>query len=946
MSAELDELQSELKSHFAALCEARRVNDLPVFALEHGLDAAAISSLSTMLKARLRVRGATLDRHWLLWVVWATEQGYDYDGDEYWHTFERRMPLWDRSWRPALRSWFVKFQKTYAGLKPTGPWARFFSIIAWPITHSLLPKDLQSQLAYTLYSLRFYLVSRLGQSPAEIGRFVASMSCDGSSRLRNFLEQEELAGRIILALLDDRVREERSSISPDTLARIVGDLEEARHARQWLHDTRKVVEVARLKGAARPAVDGSTAGDRSGSTTAERPLVLRPSMVLRRTAVDAWTVVMELPSFREIADVAPELAQFIRCTRCKVAGSTGWLPAGWLLTGAQRRTLSQWPSPDEPVLTFEKPNAAMDHLLLSEGRISPGPDWLFRIGSDSQAIEILSRLIRPGKSYLLVSAGEPRSLSIGQVTSVACAGVHASRLDVPASLSTELIAELKGAGLSVAQTIRIWPSGLAARGWDGEGATEWIEGECPCFAIEHDHPVDSYELSLGGGTPITISALAPGVATFIRLKPLALGNHVLSVKALRGALDAETVQHQLEGVVTLFVRLPSPWVSGTLGHSGLFVGSEPPEPTLDEFWEGLTRLDVLGPTGAHVTVCVELLDGAGDLIVREGVGPLILPLGPDTWRKAFAAFAGRDKHPWAYLQASSGRIVVDGDELGVSHIQLHRVVAPVRWVWHSTPKAVLLKLVDDHDAGTPLGVTFHAFAVPVGGEPLTPEFATAGFEPTAPGGLFVATYGKHREALIVSMPKVDGGFGGLLINPSLGDVADSPDGLISLIGAVAAWSDARLVGPLAAQRRDHIVACLKERLFALLCGSRWAQAERRYIQGVGGEANTDLMIGYFNPGRTFGTVLARDAIKYSLMPDHERLREFSSLAHRYQVPGHIHCKAALEFCDVIERGARLGEAELKDLVNKVWDAPIPLAGARLLHLVALRTRAVPMTGAA
>ena len=174
MSAELDELQSRLRSHFAALCEARRADDLPVFALEHGLDAAAILSLSIMLKARLRVHGATLDRHWLLWVVWATEQGYDYDGDEYWHTFERRMPLWDRSWRPELRSWFMKFQKTYAGLKPTGPWAKFFSIIAWPITHSLLPKDLQSQLAQTLYFLRLQiLVSRLGLPPAEIARFVA-----------------------------------------------------------------------------------------------------------------------------------------------------------------------------------------------------------------------------------------------------------------------------------------------------------------------------------------------------------------------------------------------------------------------------------------------------------------------------------------------------------------------------------------------------------------------------------------------------------------------------------------------------------------------------------------------------------------------------------------------------------------------------------------------------
>jgi hypothetical protein len=471
MSAALDDLQSELRSHFAALSQARRDDDLPVFALEHGLDASAVSSLSAMLQARLKVPGAPLEKHWLLWVIWATEQGYDYDGGEYWHTFERRMPSWDRSWRPALRSWFVRFQKTYAGLKPTGPWARFFSIIAWPITHSLLPRDLQSQLAHTLYSLRYYLVTRLDQTPAEIGRFVANMSYDGSPRLRNFLEQEEVAGRIILALLDDRDREARSSISPDTLARIVGDLEKARHARQWLRDTRKVVEVARLKGAARATTGSFNAGEKSNLPPTKRLPTIRPSMVLRRTAIDVWTPVMELPSLGDLAEVAPELAQFVRRTRCRVAGSSGWLPAGWLVTGAQRRTLSEWPSPTEPVLTFEKSNAAMDHLLLSEGRISPGPEWLFRIGPDGQAIEVLSRLIRPGKSYLRVSAGKHRSLSIARSTSLACAGVQGSHLDVPASLSADLIAELKSEGLSVAQTVRIWPSGLAARGWDGEGAT-------------------------------------------------------------------------------------------------------------------------------------------------------------------------------------------------------------------------------------------------------------------------------------------------------------------------------------------------------------------------------------------------------------------------------------------------------------------------------------------
>jgi hypothetical protein len=130
MAADLNALQMRLESHFLALASTRQEPLLPVFAFENGLDANELSHLSDMLKYALTTSGYRLYKHWLVWVVYATEQGYDYDGDEYWHTFERRMPHWDRRWRPNLRSWFVKFHKTYGGLRPVGRWAEFFSIIA------------------------------------------------------------------------------------------------------------------------------------------------------------------------------------------------------------------------------------------------------------------------------------------------------------------------------------------------------------------------------------------------------------------------------------------------------------------------------------------------------------------------------------------------------------------------------------------------------------------------------------------------------------------------------------------------------------------------------------------------------------------------------------------------------------------------------------------------
>lgn len=930
MSAALDGFQVRLEAHFGALSEKRRTDNLPVFALEHGLTTEDLSSLTSQLSLTLMKGGYRLSKHWLAWVVFSAEQGYDYDGDEYWYTFKQRMPGWDDGWRPSLRSWFAKFHKQYGGLLPVGRWANFFSIIAWPITHALLPKDLQWQLARTLYGLRYSLVARLDQPVGELGRYVARMTHGGSSRYENFLEQEELVGSIILGLLGQRMHDGIAVILPSTLERIVGDLEKARNARQWLHDTRKAVEVARLKGTTRRGADGVSA--QCEARPSERKPAIRPTLLLRHTAADEWTPIIEIPSFREVADLSPELDGFLRKTRCAIAGSPGWRPPGWLLTGTQRRVLDTWPAGGRPVLSFQSANAAIDHLLASEACLATGPNSLFRIGSDGQAIEVLGRLIRPGQSYILASSTELPTLSMATTTNIRGRGVTAVRFEVPTALSTTDIAEFKVAELSVAETIRIWPSGLAARGWDGEGATEWLDNESPCFAIQHDHPVAEYEFRLGSTAPVRISAKPPGVPTFIKLQPLPAGNHVLSVSVTRSS--SERAIRPVEGLISLRVRPPSPWVSGTIGHSGLLVSCEPSEPTLDEFWEGLTELTVMGPSGRQVTVHVELLDGTGSRLALEQVAQLTLPLGDDSWRQAFSAFARLEKEPWIYLQATSGRIVVDGEDLGVMHLPLQRDVSPVRWVWHNTHRTTRLRLIDHHDSDTPLGLAFYPFGTPH--QPISIDFeqAAEGIEPDAPGGLFVATYGDHAETLVVSARKVDGGLHGLLVEPKFAEFDETRDLALDLIKAIRVWSGARLTGTLAAQRRLLVVERLQERLYEVMCGPEWAEAERNYRRGDrSSEACIEGFLTCFERDRTFAFVLARDARKFAHMADNVRQREFAALAQRYKVaPGAI-SKPALDLADVVQRRLDASDDELAVIIDHLWDRGALTAGARLIHLL-------------
>lgn len=934
MNADLDTFQFRLEAHFGEVAHSRQHLNMPVFALEHGLNADEISSLFLLLQQSLSNSGYRLSKHWLAWLVFATEQGYNYDGDEYWFTFSRRMPGWDNAWRPSIRTWFSKFNKQFNGIKPVGRWAEFFSIISWPITHALLPKDLQGQLARTLYMLRYNLVARLDQPVDELGKYVSRMTYGGSSRYENFLEQEALVGSIVLKLLGERSREGTIELLPSTLERIVQDLEKAGNARQWLRDTRRAIEVAQLRGAARLSTNGANSRGQQDPRSLEHKPRIRPTLLLRQTGESEWTPILEIPSFQEVADLTPELGEFLRTTRCAVEGSEGWRPPGWLLNGTQQRVINVWPRTDKPVLSFQMPNATMEHLLSSEACINAGPNWLFKVGSDGQAVELSNRLVRPGQAYIIVSRTAQPELSMATSAKIHCPGVTAIRFSLPMTLSGPQIDELKNAQLSVAETIRIWPAGLAARGWDGEGRTEWIESEFPCFAIEHDHPVAEYKLALNGAGSVNVLAKPPGVPTYIKLQPLAVGNHVLTVSIARTPSSAAI--RPVEGIISLSVRPPSPWISGSIGHTGMIVSCSPTEPTLDEFWEGLVQLEVMGPHSRQIEVFVELMDSSGARLALERVGTLTMPLGEGSWQQAFSSFARLDKEPWNYLKAASGRVIVDGEELGVVHIPLQRHAAPVRWVWHHTKASTVLRLVDDHDSDTPLQLCFYSFERPLEPVNLAPASVIEGIQPDMPGGLFVAMYGNRTETLVVSARKVDG-LRGLLVEPTFDTNEIDQAAAVDTISAIRMWSRARLTGALASERRNIVVDRLKEHLFFILCGPDWARAEMNFrLEKMSYEKALEGMLRCFDDDRTFGFIISRDARKYAHMAPHVRQREFASLAQRYSICPGATSKPALDLCDVINGHLEMSDAEVVLTIEQLWDYQALTAGARLIQLLGNR----------
>jgi hypothetical protein len=936
MPGSLDEWQERLDRHFSDLAASRVDSGFPIFALEHNLSTDDLQEISSLLHSYLKGH-QRLSTYWLLWVVYATEQGYGYDGHEYWVSFEHNTPHWrERARAEYLRNYFSKFQKAYNGVVPSGPWASWFRNIALPITHAILPRYLQFQFANALWEARYQFARLQNPTPATAGKLLASYAWDASSRFQEFLEQEELAGRIVLALLEQGTAQGQSPIYVPTLKRIVDDLVDVRRAGEWLKEARRVV-ADRFHGVDRSRPGFSSEKDQSGNLAAApvEPPSVRPALLLRKSSATSWSVVSEVPSFSGVARLSPELTQFLKTTRCTVAGTDdAMLPAGWTLYTQQKRIIKSWPQSGTPMIAFERQNAVLENILRGECRFPQGP-WVFRIANDGLAHEIVGRTVRPGQHYVVLSR-EPLNAGVSFATpaKIDCEGVTGVTLAMPEAVEAAETAELHRLGLQVSRSIRVWPAGLCIRNWDGEGHGDWLSTEAPCFAIAHDYAVDEYYVRLNSDPEMTIEGTRAGQPIFVRLPFLPPGRHVLSVRAKRIGLSVGSAAlRDLQGRVELKVRDPTPWKPGTTSHSGLAVTIDPPDPSLDSFWEGNVRVSVLGPEGRDVTCSIALTGRNGMSVLAQEIGKFDLPVSGSSWSQRFKRFANEDSRAWKYLEASTGRFVIRGEELGEYALHLERDPKPVRWICRVASQATHVRLVDDTGQEKIAEAEFIPLKQPGIPRTLDSASAMAGISAEAPGGLFVCRQGEFHDALIVSSSRGGADFRDLLVEPDLSDL--DPD-TARLLAIIQLWHEARLAGSLAESRREHIVRSLLGRLYLALCGSRWAHAEDTFLRNRLTQGSQQLERAI--------EAEARNSFPAALRHNHTQIVEstsagarwFAEAAQRYDVsddPGL--CTFALRLASCPFGLAAIYGAEVMTLLARIPDNPVLMRGARLLALLSI-----------
>ena len=931
----LEQWSQRLLRHFESLAGSRASSGQQIFALEHSLNDTEIEELSSLLRAELEGDGP-LSAHWLLWVIYASERGYAYAGDEYWPSFEAQTPRWEVDDRYKLARYFKKFRDAFGGVVPCGRWAEHFAIISWPITHAVLPRYLQRQFAKRLYELRHSLIALRAPTPGDVGRLLATNANHTSARFQVFLQQEVLAGQIALALLDIEPAIGEEIIYEPTLRRIISDLEKVRSARDWLRETRYVVKD-RFKGIG----DGRLGGIQGGRwRAAPTDLLIRPSIRLRHRGEGTWAVGLDIPSFQKVAALSASVRSFLMATRCRLNGANDVKPAGWLLSGNRRALLKRWPDVEKPLIQFEAPNNELDQLLEAECRLDRGPTWLFRIAGDGTAREIAGRIVRPGSRYVVVTTKEKPTLHTQMgYCRLDCVGIRAYRLEVPLYVPTEDVAWLSRLGLQVARTVRVWPGGLSARGWDGEGHGEWLTTEAPCFGIMHDHAVDEYVLRLDDGPEMAVKAGEQTMPVFVRIAPLPAGKHRLTVQARRSAMLEKTVATPAaEGFVQLHVREPAPWIPGTVSHTGLLATLDPHDADLDSLWKNEVSLSVQGPENHSVAVTVSLRDKDGRTILSKEIGgDMGLPVTRDEWSRTFSQFLEREEkvNAWRYLEAASGQLDIKGEELGEFSFRFEHDVLPLRWALRRDQENIAVRLVDDTgDETSRLQIRFFSMSRPFKAERVSPDEALfwRGVDPA--GGLFYAKQGHHRDAVVVIPGRRMGGLQSLVVESDFRDVREGLVGVGYALRLYSRWREARVYGSLGNVRKEHLLEGFRDNLYERLCGRNWARVEAAFRNARDRPHALNILQGAVAPRWPgFATCLRREYLQMN--DDYDRASQwYSDVTARYHVRSSQKlCDFALKLASQPDQLSDMEGKEPNEMLSAILRNPTILRGARLLAIL-------------
>lgn len=833
---DLQQWHDYFESHYDDLHKQRAKDIAPVFVFEHGLDSKKLTELKQSIHESLTACSPN-EKHWLPWIVYATEIGYEFDGHEYWYSFQEKTRNWHiYGNRPFIRDGFNKFVKSFGGYKPSGDWAKHFNIICYPITHAILPRDLQRQLARVLYDLRFHFNRSFLQSTEQLGNTILSRSEGTTKRFQRFSQNTELTGLIARELLSQNEKESENIILSSTLKRIVENLRSQRDAGSWLDEARDKAHFA--------SNDRFSRNTRSRVESDKSPLIrLEPKFLLRPTSEKGWDLYVDIPDLLPLAQQSTEFNDFLTESRPRINGSFYDKPLarGRLVSyGVVREKLKAVPDHKQPLLLFrrEKP-PALDKFFKEDFQLELTEYLLFKVHRDGIAYRQKSKFLSPSNRYLILSQKPISLVPLIFKQMVSGEDMHLYLINLPKTISNKEEDFLANLGFDIKSGINITPVGTPPATWDEEAYIEFLADESPCLAIEIVQEVESLKLEFGDNR---LEIPNPNIKKpiFVNLPYLPVGSYEFSVSGKRHNRN----DYEILGSSEIDIREPRSRQASTTSQNALLLFTDPFKPTFEELFAGKVSFDFWTPPDTVVTIYLILLSkqNHNNQLLKKKLITVSLPNDSHKLNtNIFEALQDtqiRGKSEDAY----SCLLEFETGELGTVPVTFEREFLPLKWNAKADNKnQIFLRLSDYSDSDEKKSVSKYDFLFP-DRKIVVPyeEVHDLGFPIPANGGLYLAEAPQIKLGIIVLRQleksyfksftdlRQDDGF-----IPKFSKYTRTSESLSELLNLYTIWSTSASAGSVIRKTDINVVlnGLVLEIISLIDDNCSWRRAEVQYCTG-------------------------------------------------------------------------------------------------------------------
>jgi hypothetical protein len=393
----LEEFHHSLSAHFESMASVRKSE--PIFVFEHRLSTDDLGNLLSVVRKSLRIydiNSGWWNKRYLPLLIAATEVGYDYAGagTDFWPKFADRFGLATHVDRQALSALFARAAARYAMAVPADtPWTRAFCHIAWPILHSIMPRELHRPFAFCLNDVRVRL-DLTSDDLSLITPIRTRAQFYAGSRLLAWLETPAPAAAITRFFLGSI---QEAGLDEIALGRIASDL------------AKDQAVITALQSARRRQKALQSAPVRNPRARRSEPETRIASLVLCQIDKQ-WSLALKLP----------QMEQALRTTTRDALDAIRWRTQLWsqgrpiaarnLFSDHQiTLTLTKLPASSAPILTdlHALPISQEAQFFLGGLRIQSAPPLLFADADGSGDYnQLLSSTATSNRRYLLLVADD------------------------------------------------------------------------------------------------------------------------------------------------------------------------------------------------------------------------------------------------------------------------------------------------------------------------------------------------------------------------------------------------------------------------------------------------------------------------------------------------------------------------------------------------------------